>query len=78
MNQAIQTDTRPRFSLADRESLPEHLVLGPHAVTMIEVAEDRRRRLAAEWLPVSLSTDFEGAQMPDSVGELISREGAKP
>lgn len=62
------------FALADKQALPEHLVLGPHAVSMIEAAEDRRRQLAAEWLPVSLSTDFEGAAMPKSVGKLIFRE----
>lgn len=62
------------FALADKQDLPEHLVMGPHAVAMIEAAEDRRRQLAVEWLPVSLSTDFEGAAMPKSVGKLISRE----
>lgn len=62
------------FALADKSDLPEHLVLGPHAVAMIEAAEDRRRQVAAEWLPVSLSTDFEGAEMPRSIGKLISRE----
>lgn len=62
------------FSLADKQALPEHLVLGPHAVAMIEAAEDRRKQLAVEWLPVSLATDFEGAEMPKSLGKLISRE----
>jgi NAD(P)-dependent dehydrogenase (short-subunit alcohol dehydrogenase family) len=65
-------------ALADRQDPPEHLVLGPHAVSMIEAAEDRRRQLAREWLPVSLSTDFEGAEMPPDLGRMISPGAARP
>jgi NAD(P)-dependent dehydrogenase (short-subunit alcohol dehydrogenase family) len=58
------------FALARAQRLPEHLVLGPHAVSMVEAADDERRKCASEWLPVSLSTDFEGAEMPD-LGKLV-------
>jgi NAD(P)-dependent dehydrogenase (short-subunit alcohol dehydrogenase family) len=50
-------------SLPDRESLPNHLVLGTDALHVFGQAEATRQKAAAEWAGVSASTDFEGSNV---------------
>lgn len=44
--------------LAAHRDPPEHLLLGPAAIQMVENAENDRRTRATEWATVATSTDF--------------------
>jgi NAD(P)-dependent dehydrogenase (short-subunit alcohol dehydrogenase family) len=49
--------------LAGRDVLPAHLILGSDALVVYAQAEGLRQKQAAEWLPISKSVDFEGADL---------------
>ncbi|MBB4123111.1 SDR family NAD(P)-dependent oxidoreductase [Martelella radicis] len=51
------------LDLAERDDVPEHLLLGSDAVELLKKAEDKRRREAEAWEGVSRSTDFEDADL---------------
>ena len=49
--------------LTTRQALPAHLILGSDALAVFAQAENGRRKDAEEWLPVSRSVDFDGADL---------------
>jgi NAD(P)-dependent dehydrogenase (short-subunit alcohol dehydrogenase family) len=49
--------------LSARDALPAHLILGSDALAVYAQAEGQRQKQAEEWLPVSQSVDFEGADL---------------
>jgi NAD(P)-dependent dehydrogenase (short-subunit alcohol dehydrogenase family) len=51
------------FHLSRKDSLPAHLILGSDALLFIRMAESARERAAAEWEPISRSTDRDGADL---------------
>ncbi len=46
------------FRLARNVDLPEHLLLGPAAIQMVNAADRARQLSAAEWVETSIATDF--------------------
>ncbi len=51
------------LDLAERNDVPEHLLLGSDAVELLRKAEDARRTEAETWASVSRSTDYEDADL---------------
>lgn len=51
------------LDLAERNEVPEHLLLGTDAVELLKKAEDARRKEAETWESVSRSTDYEDADL---------------
>jgi NAD(P)-dependent dehydrogenase (short-subunit alcohol dehydrogenase family) len=49
------------IDLASHPRPPLHLILGSDAVGLIKQAEEARMAELEEWLPVSMSTDYDGA-----------------
>jgi NAD(P)-dependent dehydrogenase (short-subunit alcohol dehydrogenase family) len=49
--------------LANRDKLPAHLLIGSDALFVFKQAEATRQAEAAEWVPVSISTDFPGVDL---------------
>jgi DNA polymerase III delta subunit len=51
------------LDLAQHPSPPVHLVLGSEAISLLQQAEAARQAELEEWLPVSLSTDADDANV---------------
>ena len=51
------------WDLSRREELPAHLILGSDALFVFGLEEAARNKAAAEWEPVSRSTDFDGSDL---------------
>ena len=51
------------LDLTTRSELPNHLLLGSDALFVFGLAEAARNKAAADWEPVSRSTDFEGSDI---------------
>jgi NAD(P)-dependent dehydrogenase (short-subunit alcohol dehydrogenase family) len=49
--------------LANRDQLPAHLLIGSDALFVFKQAEATRQAEAAEWVPVSISTDLPGVDL---------------
>ncbi len=60
--------------LSNRDTLPAHLLLGSDAVHVFAAADAVRERAAAEWEPVSVSTDFDGADLSHLRSLLEARQ----
>ncbi len=58
--------------LAGRGVLPAHLILGSDALYVFGQAEAARQKAAAEWEPVSKSTDIEGVDLSFLIREAQS------
>ena len=51
------------WDLSRRDELPAHLILGSDALFVFGLEEAARNKAAAEWGPVSRSTDFDGSDL---------------
>lgn len=52
------------LDLSEHPNPPVHLVLGSDAVTILEAVDADRKAEFEKWKPVSISTDFDGAENP--------------
>jgi NAD(P)-dependent dehydrogenase (short-subunit alcohol dehydrogenase family) len=59
------------LDLAQRDTLPNHLLLGSDALFVFGLAEAARTKAAAEWEQVSRSTDFDGSDVSVFTGGAI-------
>jgi len=51
------------LDLAERDTLPDHLILGSDALHVFAQAEAVRQKEAAEWATISASSDFDGTDL---------------
>lgn len=51
------------LDLAERDTLPAHLILGSDALHVFAQAEAVRQKQAADWVAVSASSDFDGTDL---------------
>lgn len=63
------------LDLAERETLPDHLILGSDALHVFARAEAVRQKQAAEWAAVSTSSDYDGTDLV-ALQKLLSGEAA--
>ena len=59
------------LDLAQRDTLPNHLLLGSDALFVFGLAEAARTKAAADWEQVSRSTDFAGSDVSVFTGGAI-------
>lgn len=63
------------LDLAERDTLPAHLLLGSDALYTFARADGVRQKEAAEWASVSASSDFDGTDLV-ALQKLLSGEAA--